>query len=115
MQHTCACQISYEKNEKEEDAQCWDGRGPGGPSLETLSSSPLTFFFGMAFKATSRVTSCDTESAEPAWLGVRDSCLGEGEAAGGVEGEPVWRRWTCHVARWMTESVKVTSDMLVGW
>jgi hypothetical protein len=75
-------------------------------SPKTLSSSPLTFFFGMAFKATSRVTSCDTESAEPARLGGKDGRLGEGEAAGEVEGAPVWRRWTSHVARWVTESVK---------
>jgi hypothetical protein len=58
----------------------------------------------MAFKATSRVTSCDTESAESARLGNTGGRLEEGEAAGDVEGEPVWRRSTCHVARWVTES-----------
>jgi hypothetical protein len=60
----------------------------------------------MAFNATSRVTSWDNESAEPARLGSK-----EGRRDGGVtgeDGEPVERRsrtvrWssgTCHVARW---------------
>lgn len=51
-------------------------------SLHTLSSLPLTFFFAIAFKATSRVTSCDAESAE---------------SVGDVEGEA----GMCHVARWV--------------
>jgi hypothetical protein len=81
-------------------------------SLNTLSSSPLTFFFGMAFKATSRVTSCDTESVEPARLGGKDGRLRAGVAMGEVAGEPVWRRSTCHVARWVTESGQARSSRL---
>ena len=53
----------------------------------------------MAFKATSRVTSCDTESAEPARLGGTVGRLEAGKAAGEVGAEPVWLRSTCHVAR----------------
>ena len=87
-------------------------------SLHTFSSLPLTFFFAIAFKATSRVTSCDTESAEPARLGSTGGRLEAGEAAGDAEGEPDWQRSTCHVARWMTESgqgrLKVTWDKREG-
>ena len=58
-------------------------------SLQTLSSLPLTFFFAIAFNATSRVTSCDSESAESARLGVPKGRFEAGEAVGEVEGEPV--------------------------
>ena len=70
----------------------------------------------MAFKATSRVTSCDTESTESTRLGSKVGRLEAGGTAGDV---PVWRRsmrvrWsggTCHVARWgQVKSVQVTCE-----
>jgi hypothetical protein len=60
----------------------------------------------MAFKATSRVTSCDTESAELARLGSTGGRWEAGEDADDVEGEPVWQRSTCHVARWVESGQK---------
>jgi hypothetical protein len=58
----------------------------------------------IAFKVTLRVTSRDIESVESARLGGMVGRLQAGEAAGGEEGEPVWRRSTCHVVRWVTSS-----------
>ena len=41
------------------DARYWDDRDPVAPTshFHALSSFPLAFFFGMAFRATPRVTS----------------------------------------------------------
>lgn len=79
-------------------------------SLHTLSSFPLTFFFGIALSATSRVTSPGAVVVEGLRVAVAESgVVGRemGEAVVGGVVEPAARRsarvhcsgGTCHVAR----------------